>query len=896
MLKHLTDLITKLSILPLSDESFITTDVFSELIERCCTEEQFHYEYKVYDNFVEMMLNSYMGSYWVDNKDTIELLISQYFPLTLFKNRRNLNEVYLKHLSDLAKSFICHRNGNIALKYWENKTYERMFGAFDDYNKIELWNSFSRQFCIDLLVVIYLINNGMKDEMYLDGYYWLINIGDLQLDQVLNKGLAETHIHINAGINFPCIWEELMSLDKIDISTNEIINQRGKDQFGGYVTQAAVSRVLMAIFLKYKEDVNENITFGKYLFELKENKMNISFSKEYIEAVEIVTTLLRGEKVKYTDYDSRKIFATLTNGYHSIMELFHQDVDTTDENVFLFKCIKYLKAREDDVDFGKAFWRYITIKNIFYQSVTQNNYREGLKFFVDYYERSTYTQRYEREHLTYAIKNQIHNNQLKKLELRMNSGLSSHKKQIEIKIHRKLKMFFEIYMDLLKRDLVKEQIPQMGIVFHLIKSSDSLKFEKCWYNSEGTFEINHAYGQLQQQYMYTVEIINHLRETIPKLSYYIVGLDAAAIENDSEPWVFAPIYAMARDSNTHRYNYESRYVEKINNLGFTFHVGEEFRHLFSGLRHIDEVIEHFGYHAGDRIGHGIALGISVEEWIHNHPIVILTRGEYMEDLLWIWGLGYQELIDTSIMNVMSVEREIMEQAMHIYQNLEGITIYNLWLAYQNKFNPFFSNIDFKDKEDTENNNVEQRREIQELQIFCCKAKRDYNLSWNAQKLTHAYHCKCYIERAQEVIQIKVNKEQRTVMEHLQTIVRVKLNKRGIVVETNPSSNLAISGIERLFKHYIISLNSKGLDGKFVADKGLIITINSDDPVVFNTTISNEFAYIFYLLQEKGYSRDSILEWIDKVRGWGIDTSFIPTRTLGKCMQIKEIEEILMALK
>ena len=43
----------------------------------------------------------------------------------------------------------------------------------------------------------------------------------------------------------------------------------------------------------------------------------------------------------------------------------------------------------------------------------------------------------------------------------------------------------------------------------------------------------------------------------------------------------------------------------IQNMGFTYHVGEDFRHIASGLRHVDEVIENFHYKAGDRLGHAI---------------------------------------------------------------------------------------------------------------------------------------------------------------------------------------------------------------------------------------------------------------------------------------------------
>ena len=75
----------------------------------------------------------------------------------------------------------------------------------------------------------------------------------------------------------------------------------------------------------------------------------------------------------------------------------------------------------------------------------------------------------------------------------------------------------------------------------------------------------------------------------------------------------------------------------------------------------------------------------------------------------------------------------------------------------------------------------------------------------------------------------------------------------------------------------------------------MVSINSDDPSVFNTNVSNEFAYIFYSLQEKGYSREDILLWIDKIRKYGMDSSFIEDRHMQTHEIIIEIDKILEEL-
>ncbi|MNP54537.1 hypothetical protein D3C76_1490990 [compost metagenome] len=76
----------------------------------------------------------------------------------------------------------------------------------------------------------------------------------------------------------------------------------------------------------------------------------------------------------------------------------------------------------------------------------------------------------------------------------------------------------------------------------------------------------------------------------------------------------------------------------------------------------------------------------------------------------------------------------------------------------------------------------------------------------------------------------------------------------------------------------------------------MVTINTDDPVVFNTNIDNEFAYIFYSLHEKGYAREDILHWIDHIRETGLNSSFIKTRQISLKDQIIEINVLIKRLK
>ncbi len=111
------------------------------------------------------------------------------------------------------------------------------------------------------------------------------------------------------------------------------------------------------------------------------------------------------------------------------------------------------------------------------------------------------------------------------------------------------------------------------------------------------------------------------------------------------------------------------------------------------------------------------------------------------------------------------------------------------------------------------------------------------------------------------------------------------------METNPTSNLAIGEIKKITKHPIFKLNSLV---ECEDSNRVMVTINADDPSVFATNVENEIAYIYHTLKHDGYREEDILEWIDKVRDYGMESSFIKEEKSSKEM-LDEITEILNSI-
>lgn len=928
------ELLLRICVFPIASLEFYKKDYFSELAKQA-TYRDYN---KIYSNSesgdsLESALFHFLNSrYQLHTLDEIDLLAMKYYGQTKVKGKQN-SEIYTEMLSSMAKSFICHRNGRLALKYWESESDESFLGPYKGINKIALWNSLNRMISTDTIVIQYLLDNNMANVEYLDGYYSSIMLEDLQLEQILQKGVAETHIHRGAAINFLVSWTTLMNLKDTseyqknyqeELLENPIIEQLN---IGHTVNVIAIVRLLMVDFLQkqiqggsenfytylkdfdvwksdattqstveIKEDTREE-NEESYATKQEEQKLHKKLAawlyeieqghvirKENVERFEITSV--------WEYFKSRILPSMYFSEKHAkddiVDDIFPEAIQTSGENKFLFYALNYIhKEGKDDFYFNQFFWQYIRIKNIVYEAKVQSNTIKGLDYFQKGYKRSKQLKGYsEKKYWDIIFRSQIQNPHLRKLELRctISDEVALEKMKNDIKVT--MRSFFKAYLALLGTYDEEEKVPLIGLVFHFIKLKDAQGIDKCWkntYDMVDSMDRNRElyYRELQEIYVKQVQALNSIRESIPNIDKYMLGIDAASIENNTEPWVFARAYDIARDSKTSKLSVNHK---KIQSLGFTFHVGEDFRHILTGLRHIDEVVEHFKYHAGDRIGHGIALGVDIDYWIQNNPVVLLPRGEYLDNLLWIWGIC-KENGNLSNLDISYLEQQIMDLAEEIYHTIDGITVYLLWKVYQNKFEVFEPNSKFA--------SVNQETETRDAHCVCCKylSESECNTGerWSYETLKYATHCRCFLERMVTPIQVEILESDAKLYKYLQKRMINKISTIGIVVETNPTSNLAIGEMQDLFHHYIFHLNEIE-DTK--EHNSVIVSINSDDPSVFNTNVSNEIAYIFYSLQKRGYSREQSLAWINKVRQYGMDSSFIKDRQMSRSMLMKEIEEIL----
>lgn len=872
----------------------------NDFIKTLSEEKSYEGYWKKYNNDFQVQLyNALNREYSLHNLDYVDMIIQKYYGFSYIEGR-SPEEIYIDILSKFAKSFICHRNGSLALKYWESEKDDEFIGPYKGINKIALWNTLNRMMCTNLIVICYLLDNGMNDEKFLKGYYSSISLEDIQLEKVLSKGVAETHIHSNAGINFTITWQHLMNLNNLnDKGRKNYLDKllvdgiRDNKEMSNLVKGEAILRLLMIKFLEYEEG-----PFYNWIEQFKEDCSDDGLVYDIFYSMEEGSTLKDGtfEDIDFEnawEHLKSKFNFTIPEGKDEYAGIFlgqSEKFKTTGENIFLFKALKHIKQYNDKL-FAKMFFQYIRIKNVVFQAKVQQDNIKGLKNFQPYYGRSSKIFGMNGKHKWLTIMHcQFQNKHLRKLEFRF--GFGNKKKELK----KQIKSFLQAYDEFISEwEIGKNQRnnsnlnpPKIGLIFHMIKRLDNEWYDKCWQNtykleddSDKSREL--FYNANQQYYKKQIEIFNELRREVPELDKFLIGIDAASIEDNTEPWVFAPVYRMARNSEDLAMVYDSDVP--MQTLGFTFHVGEDFRHLLTGLRHVDEVVEHFSYHAGDRIGHGIALGVNPEYWCSHNEIVMLPRGEYLDDLLWVWGIS-KDKKGLQYIDVGYLEQKIMEIAESIFGTIDGITVYMLWKAYNAKFEEFEPDRRFQwDFSNTDRN-----------ELFCKYLPSNVQARgqhWTYEALLYVQHCKCYAEKFLEPIQVSVESDSHHLYGYLQQLLLDKINNNGIIIETNPTSNLSIGEMKDLFNHYIFNLND--LDESNEHSRA-IISINSDDPSVFNTNVSNEISYIFYALQKKGYSREEALRWIDKIRKYGMESSFLQDEDITVEELQGRIKRVLKALE
>jgi adenosine deaminase len=378
------------------------------------------------------------------------------------------------------------------------------------------------------------------------------------------------------------------------------------------------------------------------------------------------------------------------------------------------------------------------------------------------------------------------------------------------------------------------EVPQLSLVAHFIKKQDKKT------DSFLSVRHNQLRSDLDRQGR---SLLTTIREN-SKLRPLVAGVDAASNELHAPPEVFAPIY---------------RKFRRAGFTNFTFHVGEDFVHLLSGLRRIWEAAIFLDLRTGNRVGHATAVGIEPDLWIRSigMPVTILTE-EWLDDLLFAF-----DILKDSTEGQPYLERlryEIERLATDIYGVGVG-SIHSLsdawkmrWIDPRLTYGGFHSKIRSLNKAD-----IEEMKSVERVQH---RSPEAYALFMQYQRFPKR------IQQKMEIVgDVLVDKN---LLQIVQLAVLRMLNLRGIVIETMPTSNVRISMYKQHSEHHIWRwLNNNG-------DTMPTVCVASDDPGIFSTSLYNEYAHLLRsMLQDQGLSLDDASAKLQRLAENGRRYRFIP---------------------
>lgn len=397
-------------------------------------------------------------------------------------------------------------------------------------------------------------------------------------------------------------------------------------------------------------------------------------------------------------------------------------------------------------------------------------------------------------------------------------------------------------------------------IYHFIKKKDETE--------EKDFSVRPRHYALRDEVKEQAEGISDLRNSLQKNKrgeYYadrIVGIDAANSEIAARPEVFAQAFRFLR-----RHQIKNKEMHCPADLGITYHVGEDFMDIVDGLRAVDETILFLQLQKGDRIGHGLVLGVDVGRYyqLRNYTVAMSLQMQ-MDNAAWLWNR----------MNQIGIRKKCKEEMERRY----GVCFRRVYPQYGGtpSIDLYYSsmllrgdNPECYDAYGKVNNPYDYVTEWGNKALVRSKACDEARKQREACKLYYLYHYSKEGKINGSIFDTwEVDEEMCQTIDEVQQHLLQEVEDLGIAIECNPTSNFKIGEIDRYDEHPITKFNTLKRQHQYPRHD-ISASINTDDKGVFSTSIEREYALIAHALirryrNEAGEIKDSdVYEWLDKIR-------------------------------
>jgi hypothetical protein len=272
-------------------------------------------------------------------------------------------------------------------------------------------------------------------------------------------------------------------------------------------------------------------------------------------------------------------------------------------------------------------------------------------------------------------------------------------------------------------------------------------------------------------------------------------------ERNGPVWLFEPHLRRLVDASR---RIASRHPGlKVEPLRTTFHVGEDFDHILSGLRQIYEPFAWELIGRNDRIGHALALGMKPSRWTKGNPRVRMRPWDRLLDVGFVaWAFADRGLrVDAEGIN--RLRASAAECFAIVFRKCKGDPLEaarHLWLGLPVSRPPGGS---------SGNDNLR---------------------AWARKRVAEVMDDPRVGRRALARSLIVDPSLDLPVIRAVHRFLHRHVSEMHVAIEVNPSSNLLVGGFKLMFEQPVFHLDH------------LPIVIGADDPLTFATSLHDDYAY------------------------------------------------------
>lgn len=819
-----------------------------------------------------------------------------------------------------------------------------------EFQQLLRWREMSFELGENIFTTSFLAYKDLPSKRNRHFFSWqsTIRTNNTILHDILSQGCSELHFHLwgssqNFDINWLCLmnniygrsaeFSQLMKLKHSQIVTRD--NQPNYNLYFLYVKAFALRLLLFKLFINkhfIDETISPNSTtmsFTDYIEVLRirdSRLLSVYISKLQSEIEWIKDFYGRKNRGKCIDYAIPKNISEVNFKSEFVHNLFHYG-----ERWIMYKAFSIIYKNEERASIIQPlFYTYLIIQNRFRKEFIQLNNNTGFRNFQEYQDRKDlFIDKYEqyKELLAnIAINSVLNEGIVKHFEVRIAPKNSP--KEITDTINKidSWVSYTPFVDDTISNYIVSKNkynsLDSFHYVLHFIKKDETLTSNNYLLNLKQCRSFLLRNNIKKQTFS-----ITKIRKTDTYIKSRIIGIDAASSEIGCRPEVFAQAYRYLKNYSYETSNYAvSSYQFK--QLGYTYHVGEDFLDIVDGLRAIDESIVFLNLSRGDRLGHALALGTDVEKYYYRRENKIIISNQNLLDNI-VWMLIYCKK------NNIDIPSKIEHEINYLYHNLLN-EIYNGYISHTNTqsekqvckdalsksssildvnemnrlMNNFDQNISSPNTPthsipiDTYYQSWLLRGDNPELYVTGCDINNISFLSfWDrcgmnyisneildarknslARDLYIAYHYDPIAKgNGEKIREYSVSKEYMLCVSEIQRKMRNYISKNHISIECNPTSNKLIGCISKYEEHPITLFSnleySNGNIFNFECNH-ISVSINTDDLGVFATSIENEYALLAIAMEKKlekenlkEYSRRMIYDWLNRIRILGLEQRF-----------------------